>query len=258
MKKLYAAGIGALILGFSFLIDSSSFETDATVKISPKVDSTSTKQAETTANPENVINSIPEQEEKVVTEIQLDVPLLNQMDSPRLYNGCEVTSLAMILKFEGLSVTKNELAQAVTRVPLKYSNGEYGNPNSGFVGNMEDGPGLGVYHGPIMDLAKKYVGDRAEDLTGQPFDLLLKKVGEGHPVWIITTSTFAPVSEFQTWQTPQGVVDITYKMHSVVITGFDSANIYINNPFGVKNQKVERDSFIQAWEQMGKQAIVVY
>ena len=28
--------------------------------------------------------------------VVLDVPLINQMDDPELYNGCEVTSLAMV------------------------------------------------------------------------------------------------------------------------------------------------------------------
>lgn len=196
------------------------------------------------------------EEEQEITEILLDVPLLNQMDSPRLYNGCEVTSLAMILQYNGLDVTKNQLAEEVVRTPLNYENGEYGNPNIGFVGNMEDGPGLGVYHGPIYDLAQNY-SDNVIDLTNQPFSMLLEQVAEGHPVWIITTSTFSPVDEFETWQTPQGEVDITYKMHSVVITGFDSNSIYINNPYGEKNQKLDREAFIQAWEQMGSQAIVV-
>jgi hypothetical protein len=59
------------------------------------------------------------QSEKLV----LDVPLLKQMDAPRLYNGCEVTSLAMLLQFEGLTVSKNDLANKITRVPLKYQDG---------------------------------------------------------------------------------------------------------------------------------------
>lgn len=204
-------------------------------------------------NAVNNHNSAP----SLPTEVLLDVPLLNQMDSPRLYNGCEVTSLAMMLLYKGFEVTKNELAETVTRVPMKYGNGDYGNPNTGFVGNMEDGPGLGVYHGPIFKLAQLFAGEKAEDLTGRHFDTLLENVAEGNPVWVITTSTFAPVSKLETWQTPEGPVDITYSMHSVVITGYDPDHIFINNPYGMKNQPVDRKSFIEAWEQMGEQAVVI-
>ncbi|MFP5112326.1 C39 family peptidase [Bacillaceae bacterium C204] len=194
---------------------------------------------------------------KLPDSIKLDVPLINQMDAPRLYNGCEITSLAMILNYHGVKVTKNELAKQVKTVPLTYSNGQKGNPNAGFVGDMANGPGLGVYNGPVFEVAQKYVGDRAVNLTNHSFDDVLEEVGQGLPVWIITTSSFAPVSVFQTWNTPQGKIDITFSEHSVVITGYDANYIYINNPYGEKNQKLNRASFIKAWEQMGKQAIVI-
>ncbi|MCM3115926.1 C39 family peptidase [Neobacillus sp. MER 74] len=194
---------------------------------------------------------------KVPDSIKLDVPLINQMDAPKLYNGCEITSLAMILNYHGIQVTKNELANRVKTVPLTYSNGKKGNPNAGFVGDMANGPGLGVYNGPVFDVAQKYVGDRAVNLTNHSFDEVLEEVGQGLPVWIITTSSFAPVSVFQAWNTPQGKINITFSEHSVVITGYDENYIYINNPYGEKNQKLNRTSFIKAWEQMGKQAIVI-
>lgn len=194
---------------------------------------------------------------KLPDSIKLDVPLINQMDAPRLYNGCEITSLAMILNYHGVKVTKNELAKKVKTVPLTYSNGQKGNPNAGFVGDMANGPGLGVYNGPVLEVAQKYVGDRAVNLTNHSFDDVLEEVGQGLPVWIITTSSFAPVSVFQTWNTPQGKINITFSEHSVVITGYDENYIYINNPYGEKNQKLNRASFIKAWEQMGKQAIVI-
>ncbi|MED1203743.1 C39 family peptidase [Heyndrickxia acidicola] len=187
----------------------------------------------------------------------LNVPLYNQMSSPRLYNGCEVTSLAMVLNYNGYHVTKNELAETIHTVPLYYQNGENGNPNEGFVGNMQDGPGLGVYHGPILKLAQKYAGKKAVDLTGSPFSKILKQIDQNHPVWIITTSTFAPVSNFRSWKTPEGLIQISFSMHSVVITGYDQKHIYINNPYGIKNQRVDRQSFIKAWDQMGKQAITI-
>src|SRR4051794_8824899 len=58
---------------------------------------------------------------KLPDSILLDVPLLKQMDPPLLYNGCEVTSLAMILNYHGIKVTKNELAQNIKTVPLTFS-----------------------------------------------------------------------------------------------------------------------------------------
>jgi uncharacterized protein YvpB len=197
------------------------------------------------------------QQEVLPSEILLDVPLLNQMDAPRLYNGCEVTSLAMMMNYYGVAVSKNELATKITRVPLNYGDGKKGNPNVGFVGNMEDGPGLGVYDEPIYLLAKRYMGSNVANLTKQPFDVLIKKVAQGAPVWVITTTSFGPVAPLDTWTTPQGPVGITFKMHSVVITGYDQDSIYINDPYGFKNRKVNKENFIKAWEQMGSQAVVL-
>ncbi|NWQ39691.1 C39 family peptidase [Bacillus sp. EB106-08-02-XG196] len=192
-------------------------------------------------------------------EIQLDVPLLNQMDEPRLFNGCEVTSLAMLLQYWGIDVSKNQLAAQVPRVPLQYRDGKNGNPNMGFVGNMEDGPGLGVYHGPIFYLANTNVTDQfvVQNLSNYPFSTILEKINQGLPVWVITTSSFSPIVDFETWTTPQGTVGITFKMHSVVITGYDQEYIYLNDPYGTKNKKVDRENFIASWEQMGSQAIVI-
>ncbi|WP_051348710.1 C39 family peptidase [Peribacillus kribbensis] len=198
-----------------------------------------------------------EEQEKVPDTQMLDVPILNQMDAPRLYNGCEVTSLAMLMNYRGIHVSKNDLAKAIKRVPLTYTSGKKGNPNSGFVGNMEDGPGLGVYHGPIAELAKQYAGGRVMDLTGKPFDQIIEQVGKGSPVWIITTAIFAPVNDFVAWDTPLGPIKVTYKEHSVVITGYDQDHIYINDPYGHKNSKLPKESFIKAWEQMGSQAVTM-
>ncbi|KGP71743.1 hypothetical protein N782_16755 [Pontibacillus yanchengensis Y32] len=187
----------------------------------------------------------------------LDVPLLNQMASPQLYNGCEVTSLAMVLQYHDVDVTKNELANNVKRVPLTYSSGLKGNPNEGFVGDMENGPGLSVYHGPIHDLAKQYVGERAKDLTGVNVDELYTHVDEGKPVWVMTNTRFRRVNNFQTWNTPQGTINVTFSVHSVVITGYTDNYVYINNPYGQKNQKLNRSQFEAAWKQMGSQALVI-
>lgn len=192
--------------------------------------------------------------------VVLNVPLINQMDDPKLYNGCEVTSLAMVLNYNGIDVTKSELADNIETVPFQYDNGEHGNPNAGFVGSVSGSTstGLGVYHGPIYKLAKQYA-DNVYDLTGSNFDTVVNKVEEGHPVWTITTTAFAPVSDFESWDTPDGEIDVTYSEHSVCITGFDRDKrvIYVNDPYGYKNREVDWNDFAAAYKQMGKQAVYV-
>ncbi|MFD1020285.1 C39 family peptidase [Thalassobacillus hwangdonensis] len=190
-------------------------------------------------------------------DFPLDVPLINQMADPQLYNGCEVTSMAMILNYHDVHVTKTELANAVPRVPLNYSNGQKGNPNDGFVGDMENGPGLSIYHAPLAETTRNYVGDRVIDFSGSEPEKLFEYLDKGLPVWVIVTSPFAPVNEWETWSTPRGQLDVTFRLHSVVLTGYDETHFYINNPFGHKNQRVAIDSFIGGWQQLGSQAITI-
>jgi uncharacterized protein YvpB len=224
------------------------------------------KQTETKALEENVaLHSAPTPlgitNKNGVTLVK-DVPLLQQ--KPELDRGCEVTSLAMVLQHAGVEIDKMELAEKIRKVdtPYKKENGVYyyGNPNDGFVGDIYtfDKMGYGVYHKPVADLAEKYLPGGIVDLTEKPFKDVLSYVAKGKPVWIIINSDFKklPKSEFRTWYTPSGQVQITWKEHSVVITGFDKDNIYINDPlYSKKNRKLPRAAFIKAWKQMGSQAI---
>lgn len=77
------------------------------------------------------------------------------------------------------------------------------------------------------------------------------------PVWIITTTNLSPVNNFQTWDTPQGEISVTFNVHSVVVTGYDEEHVYVNDPYGTKNRKVDRVKFEKAWKQMGSQAVVI-
>ncbi|WP_051331169.1 C39 family peptidase [Aneurinibacillus terranovensis] len=193
---------------------------------------------------------------------QVDAPLLSQL--PELPRGCEVTSLAMLLGSAGIQVDKMTLANEVARdtTPYTQENGQvyFGNPNTGFVGSMTslDDPGFGVFHGPIKDLAEKYLPNRIVDLTGIGFSDILYQIQKGRPVWIISNAEFVPLDDsyFQTWDTPTGKISTTYKEHSVLLTGYDDSYVYFNDPLaGVKNRRMPLPSFKAAWEQMGSQAI---
>lgn len=190
--------------------------------------------------------------------IALDVPFVVQ--KPELPRGCEVTSLAMLLRGAGVAADKMTLAAEIDKVPFLV-NGKYGNPNTGFVGDMyiSANPGYGAYHAPVERLGQRYLPGRIIDLTNSSFDeLLTKYVGRRFPVWIVTNATFRalPPNEFSTWPTVSGDVQITWHEHSVVITGYGPDFILINDPLAASsNRRLPRDDFRRAWEQMGRQAL---
>lgn len=193
----------------------------------------------------------------------LHVPLINQF--PELPRGCEVTALAMLMQYYDVETDKMTLAEQVKKDTSPYNVIDervyFGNPHNGFVGNMYtfEEPGLGVYHGPLVDLANSYDRVNATNLTGQDFNDLLATVGRHQPVLVITNTTFKtlPNEAFTTWQTTDGPIDITYKMHAVVITGYDHDTVYFNDPYDGQMKQQNRADFISAWEQMGSQALSV-
>jgi len=193
-------------------------------------------------------------DEKVILS---NVPLIQQL--PELDRGCEVTSLAMMLQYAGITVDKMKLANEIKKVDFM-NDGVRGNPNEGFVGNIYtfSESGYGVYHGPLFQLAKKYLPNKAVDLTGKGIEEMYKSVKAGQPVVMITNATFAPLDEdeFTTWETNSGDVSITYNEHCAVLIGYDKEFVYIRDPLSDSlDVKVPRESFEKAWIQMGSQAI---
>lgn len=199
---------------------------------------------------------------KIKDKVLIDSPVIKQL--PELPRGCEVTALAMLLQHAGIDIDKLTLAEQITKdpTPFRVIAGEiyFGNPHDGFVGSISSfsEPGLGVFHEPIADLANRYLPGKVKDLTGSSFKELKIHLSEERPVWVIINSTYKklPNSSFQTWHTPRGTIRITYKEHSVLITGYDENYVYFNEPLtGEKNKKAVINDFEEAWVQMGSQAI---
>lgn len=219
----------------------------------PETDPAAYKQQQTeTENSKEKNNAEKNSEAKV----ELDAPHISQL--PELERGCEVTTLAMLLQYAGKDVGKMELSKKIDRVPFE-KDGIRGHPSEGFVGNMKtlDKPGLGVYHGPVAELGETYLPGKILDLTGEEFHEVEEHVQDGRPVWVLVPSTFAvvPDKHWETWKTKKGKEKITYKWHSVLVTGFDNHNVYVNDPLGGKNDKLSKEEFVAGWEQFGKQAI---
>ncbi|WEV43879.1 C39 family peptidase [Lactobacillus sp. ESL0684] len=192
------------------------------------------------------------------TEQKLDVPLENQF--PELPNGCEVTSLAMLMQYYNIKVNKLDLSQKIDHVDSFTDNGQYrGNPNLGFVGLMSQAnAGWCVYHQPLERVAQQYT-NRIQDFTGHDFIQVMKLVSDGHPVMIITTLKFKRVHDMQTWHTKQGKVHVTPSSHACVISGYNKKSkvVYVNDPYGHKNKEVSWQQLEASYNQQGKQALYI-
>lgn len=192
---------------------------------------------------------------------------------PQLPNGCEVTSLTMLMDALGHPVSKMTLAAEMPKDPTRLvltsttnSAGQevhhvkyWGNPNVGFVGSVyQAGEGYGIYHRPMFEFLNRLLPGRAEDLTGKPFSAILRHVAQGVPVEVWTTTTFEPTTDWVTWQSPEGLVRATPLEHAVLVVGYGPGVIYVNNPLnGEAAEPVAEAPFLQSWQQLGKQAITV-
>jgi len=211
---------------------------------------------------ENTNKLIWERNSIVSNKVKLDVKVINQY--PELPRGCEVTSLSMLLSSQNINVDKMILAKEVNKSNHKYKDIDgsdiIGNPNEGFVGDMYSLKkyGYGVYHNPVYELFKKYSGDNAVDISELEFEDFYYFIDRGAPVWVITNTTFKKLGKkkYKVININGEEIIVTSKEHSVIVTGYDDENVYINDPLKLQNNiKVNKEDFIESWEQMGKQAI---
>ncbi|EOA8353787.1 C39 family peptidase [Enterococcus hirae] len=195
-------------------------------------------------------------------QVLLDVPLESQFTEPALGNGCEVTSLSMLLSYYGYETSKNQLAQQLNYVPVFNADGAHGDPNEGFVGDISGGDwAMGVYVPPIASLAQTIVKTDYHTLpkTDATINDIKKALQQGKPVWASVTLDFqVPTdTDFVTWQTNNGQVKVTPLNHACVVTGYDNDNIYVNDPYGEKNRPVAIKDFEAIFTSMGGQMLTL-
>ncbi len=193
--------------------------------------------------------------------ILLNVPLIRQ--NPELKYGCEVTSLAMVLRYAGVKADKMSLANQIKKEidPLKKTTAGditgWGDPADGFVGDMTGRkPGYAVYDREIAALLDRYMPGRANNLTGSSFDRVLEQVEAGRPVVVWTTGDYRLPDRWEKWKHKGETIKTPLDLHAVVLVGFDAGHVYVNDPLsGIKKKQVERKQFEASWRALKKRAV---
>lgn len=190
----------------------------------------------------------------------LDVPLIKQ--NPELRYGCEVTSLAMMLQFAGVKTNKMDLYNKIKKDndPLVKQNGDiirWGDPDVGFVGDMTGrSAGYAVFDRPMIDLINVYLPGKAVNLTNKPFSELEAHVAKGFPVVVWTTGDYRLPDRPESWMHGSKKIVSPLDLHAVVLVGFDSSFVYLNDPLsGGKQVKVNKQQFLQSWNALKNRAV---
>lgn len=192
----------------------------------------------------------------------LEVPIICQM--PELKNGCEVTSLAMLLQYKGINIDKMTLCEKMIKDDTKIVEDEegniitWGNPSNGFVGDVygnEKGYSISVE--AIIPLAKEYYKKGVNNLTGDNIKKIEKSLSQGNPVLVWVTADFIKNPQWVQWKDRKGnVVKATFSQHAIVLTGYDKTYFYYNDPIdGGKNKTVRKQDFIDVWNLMANKAL---
>lgn len=180
---------------------------------------------------------------------------------PSMPNGCEITSLEMIMRYNGFDVSKEYLNDNF----LKHSSISNADPNIAYIGSpYGKSSGYYSYAAPIADAANKYfesnnVSVRAKDKTGMTvFGVLNQVIFKKKPVAVWYTIDDEKPRYGETYYTsPSGEKNPLYSnLHCIVVDGVGKGMVSIVDP-----QKGRRSvnfiEFTKLYMQMGQRAVVI-
>ena len=194
-------------------------------------------------------------------EVLLEVE--NILQNPELPNGCEATSLAIVLNYFGVDAGKTDLA--LNYIPrMDFQNGG-GHPEYVYMGDPSTANGFYCYPRPVVIAATMYLEDhpallRAYLATGSTEDDLVAFLDEGLPVMVWkTTDNQPPALRGDLAWTLLGT-DRVYtpygNLHVAVLRGYDEDNFYLCDPLGI-TESMARADFMANYTAMGSRAVVV-
>lgn len=199
-----------------------------------------------------------ESETSQAKEKRLEVQCILQ--NPELPSGCEVTSLAIVLKYYGIDVDKCYLSDNYLK------KGDPGTVDiyDAFIGEPRSPYAYGCYAPPLVECANAYLQDiqskmKAYNVSYTEFDDLLPYIDREIPVIIWNTEDVAESTIGKEWTVNGKKVVWLRGQHCLVITGYDKVNncVYVADPMK-GNVKYPLDIFAERYKEMMMQVVVIY
>lgn len=188
--------------------------------------------------------------------------------NPELPNGCEVTSLAMVLASAGCPADKLELYRDyLPKADFSYVDAQrYGpSPEKWYVGDAADlSGGWYCFESPVIQAADRWLKAhkspfRARALTGLSQNELERYAQNRVPLMVWVTLSYAPpqYSESFSWLLEDGTQYRPYRnLHCVVLMGEEGGQYLVADPVKGLTQ-VDKDTLWDSFSAMGGRAVAV-
>ena len=190
------------------------------------------------------------------------------LQNPELPNGCEVTSLSMLLAAFGLPIDKVELYERYMQsegfADSQLGDMRYGpSPEEVYVGDAASASGgWYCFEGPVVKAGAAWLAETGSDyemqiISGLSREELDQYAQRGTPVVAWVTLGYQSPSYPSTfrWMLPDGTVYVPYSnLHCVVLAGEEGGQYRIADPlYGWTT--VEKEVFWESFDAMGRRAV---
>lgn len=195
-------------------------------------------------------------------------PVPQILQNPELPNGCEITSLCMLLRYWGYDADKCVLADRyLPRTETWWGT----DPDLAYMGNPhleDDSPACGYYcfAGPIVAAATAYLADqegpmriRPADLTGAGEEELIACLQQGCPFLFWASLHFDDICFDPCGAYPlpgDREHRVFHQLHCMVCCGVDEEFFYLSDSLNF-NTRVPRPQFMKIYRQLGSRAVTL-
>ena len=177
---------------------------------------------------------------------------------PELPTGCEITSLAMALRYNGIPADKCDLADNY----LKKGEIDETDYREAFIGDPRDEDAYGCYAPVIVNAANRYLSEngyslRAVDLSDTAFADLLRYIDREIPVIFWATQDMREGRVTETWEINGEELDWIFPEHCMVLIGYSDDSIRVADPLTGKVKTYDRKRTETAYDMLTRQAIIL-
>ena len=193
------------------------------------------------------LSTQPIEKTQVAETTNIQLPVANIYQNPELPQGCEITSLAIVLNYHGYNADKCDLSD--NYLP-KWSDLS-GDPEYYYLREPRS-DGYYCFAGALMSTINNYNADMGtnvsyKNLSGSSAEALYSEIDNNNPVIVWGTLK---------WQNPYVLNGLYQNLHCMVLSGYTNDTVTITDPiYGVTT--ISKATFESIWNKMGSRALVV-